>query len=219
MSATASSTRLGSIKTERPDEKPGSQGGSDLVQTHARRVRPPQAVQTRPCRCGCPGGPVPGTPVPLRELAPVPLSSAETKFNEEVDAEICAAYRRWRAQRNRRSAHIGDGARPDGPNRLRSGIATTFLPPRARPSPPAMMLGRGRDLFVRVACPTGTARSTCARLARIQVRATREARRETGIASRDSRGAGAVTRMTHRSTRLAGRASKARSGFDREGRS
>ena len=43
---------------------------------------------------------------PLRQLPPVPLSAEEKKIHEEVDAEICAAYRRWRAQGNRRSTHM-----------------------------------------------------------------------------------------------------------------
>jgi hypothetical protein len=47
-----------------------------------------------------------GNPPPLRALAPVPLSQHEKKINEEVDAEICAAYRRWRAQGNSRTAHM-----------------------------------------------------------------------------------------------------------------
>jgi len=35
--------------------------------------------------------------VPLSELAPVPLSAADEQLHREVDQEICAAYRRWRA--------------------------------------------------------------------------------------------------------------------------
>ena len=35
--------------------------------------------------------------VPLSELAPVPLSAEDERIDREVDQEICAAYRRWRA--------------------------------------------------------------------------------------------------------------------------
>ncbi len=34
---------------------------------------------------------------PLAELAPVPFSTIDEQVHREVDEEICAAYRRWRA--------------------------------------------------------------------------------------------------------------------------
>jgi hypothetical protein len=44
--------------------------------------------------------------MPLAELSPVPFSADEERMHSEVDAEICSAYRRWRTQGNRTSAHI-----------------------------------------------------------------------------------------------------------------
>ena len=37
---------------------------------------------------------------------PEPSSAEEKRINREVDAQICAAYRRWRAQGNARSEHM-----------------------------------------------------------------------------------------------------------------
>jgi len=45
-------------------------------------------------------------PPPLNRRMPIPADPVEKKINDEVDAEICAAYRRWRAKGNRPTEHI-----------------------------------------------------------------------------------------------------------------
>jgi hypothetical protein len=52
-------------------------------------------------------------PPPLRDVAPLALTSEERKIRDEVDAEICGTYRRWRAQGNHRSDHM-EGWCPTG---------------------------------------------------------------------------------------------------------
>jgi hypothetical protein len=43
---------------------------------------------------------------PLSELVPVPFSFEDERIRAEVDAEICLAYRRWRAEGNSPRAHM-----------------------------------------------------------------------------------------------------------------
>jgi len=43
---------------------------------------------------------------PLSELVPVPFAFEDERIRAEVDAEICLAYRRWRAEGNGPRAHM-----------------------------------------------------------------------------------------------------------------
>jgi hypothetical protein len=46
------------------------------------------------------------TDTPLSQLAPVPLAPDDERIHREVDAAICASYRRWRSEGNPLREHM-----------------------------------------------------------------------------------------------------------------